>query len=116
MGNGMNKVLPGLYVGSYRDSKDINQLEKFEISHVIAIHDSPKRLYPNLHYLMIMAADTPDQNLTQYFPICNDFIHSARLQEKNVLIHCLAGKDDKIVYINRNLINLVYYTHTFFQE
>lgn len=38
-----------------------------------------------------MASDTPDQNLTQYFPICNDFIHSARLQEKNVLIHCLAG-------------------------
>lgn len=40
---------------------------------------------------MIIAADTPDQNLTQYFPICNDFIHAARLQEKNVLIHCLAG-------------------------
>lgn len=40
---------------------------------------------------MIMASDSPDQNLTQYFPICNDFIHSARLQEKNVLIHCLAG-------------------------
>lgn len=57
----MNKVLPGLYVGSYRDSKDINQLEKFYISHVIAIHDSPKRLYPNLHYLMIMASDSPDQ-------------------------------------------------------
>lgn len=61
MGNGMNKVLPGLYVGSYRDSKDLNQLEKFDISHVIAIHDSPKRLYPNLHYLMIMASDSPDQ-------------------------------------------------------
>uniref|UniRef100_A0A336LIR5 Dual specificity protein phosphatase 15 n=1 Tax=Culicoides sonorensis TaxID=179676 RepID=A0A336LIR5_CULSO len=91
MGNGMNKVLPGLYVGSYRDSKDIAQLEKNEITHVVAIHDSPKRLYPNLHYLMIMASDTPDQNLTQYFPLCNDFIHSARLQEKNVLIHCLAG-------------------------
>ncbi|XP_063695661.1 dual specificity protein phosphatase 15 [Culicoides brevitarsis] len=91
MGNGMNKVLPGLYVGSYRDSKDVNQLEKYEITHVIAIHDSPKRLYANLHYLMIMASDSPDQNLTQYFPLCNDFIHSARLQEKNVLIHCLAG-------------------------
>lgn len=93
MGNGMNKVLEGLYVGSYRDSKDLNQLEKHGITHVVAIHDSPKRFHPNLHYLMIMAADTPDQNLTQFFPICNDFIHAARLQEgKNVLIHCLAGE------------------------
>lgn len=34
-----------------------------------------------------MAADTPDQNLSQYFPVCNDFIHAARLRDGNVLIH-----------------------------
>ncbi|KAJ2943700.1 hypothetical protein O0L34_g16811 [Tuta absoluta] len=38
-----------------------------------------------------MASDSPDQNLTQYFSLCNDFIHAARLREGNVLIHCLAG-------------------------
>lgn len=38
-----------------------------------------------------MAADTPDQNLSQYFSVCNDFIHAARLKEGHVLIHCLAG-------------------------
>ncbi|CAG9818918.1 unnamed protein product [Phaedon cochleariae] len=38
-----------------------------------------------------MASDTPDQNLTQYFSVCNDFIHAARLRDGNVLIHCLAG-------------------------
>lgn len=38
-----------------------------------------------------MAADTPDQNLSQYFSVCNDFIHAARLRDGNVLIHCLAG-------------------------
>ncbi|XP_055854674.1 protein phosphatase Slingshot isoform X2 [Episyrphus balteatus] len=91
MGNGMNKVLPGLYVGNYRDSKDPQQLEKFQITHIIAIHDSPRRLLPNKHYLCVMAADTPDQNLAQYFSICNDFIHAARLRDGNVLIHCLAG-------------------------
>ncbi|XP_034480345.1 protein phosphatase Slingshot isoform X2 [Drosophila innubila] len=91
MGNGMNKVLPGLYVGNYRDSKDHQQLEKFKISHIIAIHDSPRRLLPDKHYLCVMASDTPDQNLSQYFSVCNDFIHAARLREGNVLIHCLAG-------------------------
>ncbi|KAM7356940.1 uncharacterized protein ACRADG_002502 isoform 1-T2 [Cochliomyia hominivorax] len=91
MGNGMNKVLPGLYVGNYRDSKDTQQLEKFQITHIVAIHDSPRRLLPDKHYLCVMAADTPDQNLSQYFSVCNDFIHAARLREGNVLIHCLAG-------------------------
>lgn len=38
-----------------------------------------------------MASDTPDQNLSQYFSECNDFIHAARLRDGNVLIHCLAG-------------------------
>ncbi|XP_031630509.1 dual specificity protein phosphatase 12 [Contarinia nasturtii] len=91
MGNGMDKVLPGLYVGNYRDSKDQQQLEKFNITHIIAIHDSPRRLIRDKHYLCIMASDTPDQNLSQYFSVCNDFIHAARLRDGNVLIHCLAG-------------------------
>ncbi|XP_063995193.1 dual specificity protein phosphatase 15-like [Diachasmimorpha longicaudata] len=91
MGNGMNKVLPGLYVGNYRDSKDEAQLKEFEITHILAIHDAARRLHSDKHYLCILAADTPDQNLTQYFPLCNDFIHAARLRGGNVLIHCLAG-------------------------
>ncbi|XP_015517842.1 dual specificity protein phosphatase 15 [Neodiprion pinetum] len=91
MGNGMNKVLPGLYVGNYRDSKDAAQLERYEITHILAIHDAARRLHSDKHYLCILAADTPDQNLTQYFPLCNDFIHAARLRGGNVLIHCLAG-------------------------
>lgn len=91
MGNGMNKVLPGLYVGNYRDSKDASQLERFEITHIVAIHDAARKLHSDKHYLCVMASDTPDQNLTQYFPLCNDFIHAARLRGGNVLIHCLAG-------------------------
>ncbi|CAH2039486.1 unnamed protein product, partial [Iphiclides podalirius] len=91
MGNGMNKVLPGLYVGNYRDSKDPVQLDKYKITHILSIHDAARRLHSDKHYLCIMASDSPDQNLTQYFSLCNDFIHAARLRDGNVLIHCLAG-------------------------
>nr|XP_032520371.1 dual specificity protein phosphatase 22-like [Danaus plexippus plexippus] len=87
MGNGMNKVLPGLYVGNYRDSKDPIQLDKYKITHILSIHDAARRLHADKHYLCIMASDSPDQNLTQYFSLCNDFIHAARLREGNVLIH-----------------------------
>ncbi|XP_076668314.1 uncharacterized protein LOC143368946 isoform X1 [Andrena cerasifolii] len=91
MGNGMNKVLPGLYIGNYRDSKDANQLQQFEITHILAIHDTARQLHSDKHYLCILASDSPDQNLSQYFSLCNDFIHAARLRGGNVLIHCLAG-------------------------
>lgn len=63
-----------------------------KITHILAIHDNPKHLYPEKHYLCVMAADAPDQDLSQFFSVCNDFIHGARLRrECNVLIHCLAG-------------------------
>lgn len=89
--NSIQQVLPGLFVGNYRDSKDPQQLARYKITHILAIHDSPRRLLPDKHYLCVMAADTPDQNLSQYFTVCNDFIHAARLRDGNVLIHCLAG-------------------------
>lgn len=43
MGNGMDKVLSGLYVGSVRDSKDVEQLRANNITHIISIHDNPKK-------------------------------------------------------------------------
>ncbi|CAL4104745.1 unnamed protein product, partial [Meganyctiphanes norvegica] len=93
MGNGMNKVLPGLYVGNFRDSKDSDQLRQHNITHILSIHDNPRRLPCNSdkEYLCIMASDSPGQNLTQFFPTCNDFIHNARLKNGAVLVHCLAG-------------------------
>lgn len=84
-------MLPGLYVGNYRDSKDYSQLDKYGITHIVAIHDAARRLHPDKHYLCVLASDSPDENITQYFTLCNDFIHAARLRDGNVLIHCLAG-------------------------
>lgn len=67
-----SQVLPGLYVGNYRDSKDLNQLEMHKITHIVAIHDNPKHLYKDKHYLCVMAADNPDQ--VTHCPQVNDFM------------------------------------------
>ncbi|XP_064466789.1 dual specificity protein phosphatase 22-B-like [Ornithodoros turicata] len=91
MGNGMNKVLPGVYIGNFRDSKDPEQLRANNITHIISIHDTARKLHEDKEYLCIQASDTPGQNLTQFFSQSNDFIHSARFNGGNVLIHCLAG-------------------------
>ncbi|XP_018495924.1 dual specificity protein phosphatase 22-B-like [Galendromus occidentalis] len=89
MGNGMNKVLPGLYVGNVRDSQDQVQLRANNITHIVAIHDTARE--PAQAYLCLQAADSPSQNLCQFFPQSNDFIHTARTNGGNVLVHCLAG-------------------------
>lgn len=91
MGNGMNKVLPGLFVGNFRDAKDLQQLEDNKITHVLAIHDNAKKLHDDKEYLCIVASDNSEQELMQYFPECIDFIHKARLNDGGVLVHCLAG-------------------------
>ena len=44
-------------------------------------------MFQDKKYLIITAADSPKQDLMQYFPSCNDFIHAARLRGGHVLIH-----------------------------
>ncbi|KAA0192442.1 hypothetical protein HAZT_HAZT007908 [Hyalella azteca] len=107
-------VLPGLYVGNFRDSKDTGQLKEHGITHILAIHDNARKLpcnnnrfeaidrfagksnlgqimFQDKEHLCILASDSPGQSLMQFFPVCNDFIHTARLKGGSVLIHCLAG-------------------------
>lgn len=91
MGNGMNKILPGLFIGNFRDSKDERQLEENNITHIVSIHDNAKPLREDRTYLCISASDIPGQDISQHFTECFDFIHSARLSGGAVLIHCLAG-------------------------
>ncbi|KAK3085954.1 hypothetical protein FSP39_011254 [Pinctada imbricata] len=84
-------ILPGLFVGNIRDSKDKNQLSENKITHILSIHDNAKPLLDDMKYLCVIASDTPDQELSQFFSKCIDFIHKARLENGNVLVHCLAG-------------------------
>ena len=53
-------------------------------------HSSFKKIisiFQEKKYLIICAADSPKQDLTQYLPQCNDFIHAARIRGGHVLIH-----------------------------
>lgn len=99
MGSGMSKVLPGLYLGNFRDAKDLEQLETNNITHILSIHDSAKKLLENKEYLCILASDNPSQDLIQFFPECIDFIHKARLNGGGVLVHCLAGVSRSVTVV-----------------
>nr|XP_033506048.1 dual specificity protein phosphatase 22-B isoform X2 [Epinephelus lanceolatus] len=63
MGNGINKVLPDLYLGNFKDARDREQLARNNITHILSIHDSAAPILQEMTYLCIPAADLPTQNL-----------------------------------------------------
>lgn len=92
MGAGMDKILPGLFVGSIRDSKDLEQIKKHNITHIVSIHEDAKEgSIQNIEYLCFTASDNASQDIKKFFEDAIDFIHNARLNNGNVLVHCLAG-------------------------
>ncbi|XP_068959686.1 dual specificity protein phosphatase 22 isoform X2 [Petaurus breviceps papuanus] len=109
MGNGMNKILPGLYIGNFKDARDAEQLSKNKVTHILSIHDSARPMlevpYPwskdllGLKYLCIPAADSPSQNLTRHFKESIRFIHECRLRGEGCLVHCLAGVSRSVTLV-----------------
>ncbi|XP_057288242.1 LOW QUALITY PROTEIN: dual specificity protein phosphatase 15 [Pezoporus wallicus] len=91
MGNGMSQILPGLYLGNFIDAKDLEQLTRNKITHIVSIHESPQPLLQDITYLRIPLPDTPEANIKRHFKECITFIHQCRLHGGNCLVHCLAG-------------------------
>uniref|UniRef100_A0A2K5NAM8 Dual specificity protein phosphatase 15 n=1 Tax=Cercocebus atys TaxID=9531 RepID=A0A2K5NAM8_CERAT len=84
-------VLPGLYLGNFIDAKDLDQLGRNKITHIISIHESPQPLLQDITYLRIPVADTPEVPIKKHFKECINFIHCCRLNGGNCLVHCFAG-------------------------
>ncbi|XP_010882412.1 dual specificity protein phosphatase 22-B [Esox lucius] len=99
MGNGLNKVLPDLYLGNFKDARDREQLARNNITHILSIHDSAAPILPEMTYLCISAADLPTQNLMQHFKQSIMFMHESRLKGEGCLVHCLAGVSRSVTLV-----------------
>ncbi|XP_063307851.1 dual specificity protein phosphatase 22 isoform X1 [Pelobates fuscus] len=99
MGNGMNKILSGLFIGNFKDARDVEQLSKNNVTHILSIHDSARPMLEGMKYLCIPASDSPSQNLIQHFKESITFIHECRLKGKGCLVHCLAGVSRSVTLV-----------------
>ncbi|XP_059914238.1 dual specificity protein phosphatase 22-B [Gadus macrocephalus] len=99
MGNGLNKILPDLYLGNFKDARDREQLARNNITHILSVHDSAAPILPEMTYLCISAADLPTQNLTQHFRQSIMFMHESRLKGEGCLVHCLAGVSRSVTLV-----------------
>ena len=62
----MNKIIPGLNLGSLDDSRDNNQLKKFLITHIVSVIESPKQHFPVKNYFNL--------NFNKFFKIIKDYL------------------------------------------
>ncbi|XP_022100974.1 dual specificity protein phosphatase 22-like isoform X2 [Acanthaster planci] len=91
MGIGMSEIIPGLYVGNFRDAKDQEALHNNRITHIVTIHDHAKVPLPHIEYLTLNSPDNPTANISQFFHKATEFIHECRIHDGRVLVHCIAG-------------------------
>ncbi|XP_064908588.1 dual specificity protein phosphatase 22 isoform X2 [Columba livia] len=92
-------ILPGLFIGNFKDARDVEQLSKNNITHILSIHDSARPMLEGVKYLCIPAADSPSQNLARHFRESIKFIHECRLTGEGCLVHCLAGVSRSVTLV-----------------
>ncbi|XP_009324795.1 PREDICTED: LOW QUALITY PROTEIN: dual specificity protein phosphatase 22 [Pygoscelis adeliae] len=95
------RILPGLFIGNFKDARDVEQLSKNNITHILSIHDSARPMLEGVKYLcsLIPAADSPSQNLARHFRESIKFIHECRLTGEGCLVHCLAGVSRSVTLV-----------------
>jgi len=61
------------------------------MGHVVSVHRGASPVLKDVQYLCIEVEDSPNQDLRQHFHDAITFIHDARCNGGQVLVHCMAG-------------------------
>lgn len=93
----MQEILPGLFLGPYSCSKDLELLQQNAISHIVSIRDSSEKMllrprFPeHFRYFEIEVSDSPNERLIPHFPQAKAFIDDALYNGGRVFVHCNGG-------------------------
>lgn len=102
------KIIDYLYLGSYNDV--IKEYYKEANIHVIInVAKECKKLDDEIEYHYYQYNDWPSENLYKYFDEIADLIHSYRESNKNVFIHCYAGKSRSATFVIIYLMKYLLY-------
>ncbi|VDK54330.1 unnamed protein product [Anisakis simplex] len=98
---GMTRVLPRLYVGNLGDATDADQLIANKITDVLSVHSlsHPNVALESLNVLHLRISDLPEVNIADHFSEAISFIHKARVSNRSVLVHCLAGASRSVCIV-----------------
>nr|XP_005280167.1 dual specificity protein phosphatase 9 [Chrysemys picta bellii]XP_023968642.1 dual specificity protein phosphatase 9 [Chrysemys picta bellii]XP_042717327.1 dual specificity protein phosphatase 9 [Chrysemys picta bellii]XP_042717328.1 dual specificity protein phosphatase 9 [Chrysemys picta bellii]XP_042717329.1 dual specificity protein phosphatase 9 [Chrysemys picta bellii] len=88
------QILPHLYLGSARDSANMETLARLGIRYILNVTPNLPNLFEEqggFRYKQIPISDHWSQNLARFFPEAIAFIDEAVSQNCGILVHCLAG-------------------------
>jgi protein-tyrosine phosphatase len=108
-----SKIFDWLYLGNYRNSKDINTLKDLKINYILncAIECKFKNDLPtDINCLHIKINDVPYIDITSYFEETNEFIHKAKLSGGKILVHCFLCSSRSSTFVIAYMIKYMGYT------
>jgi len=91
------EILPGLLLGPFQVSKNLQVLQSMGVTHIVCIRDAKEafsvrpRFPEHFKYLTLDVEDNEEQNLIRLFPGARQFIDQAIAQGGRVLVHCNGG-------------------------
>lgn len=107
------EILPGLYLSGVNCAND-QILDKYNITNVLSVMSSPPELDKNKYDQMtILIHDSSNVNIRQYFESAHQFINSALLEKKKVLVHCHAGISRSATIVISYIMNMKTTTLTY---
>uniref|UniRef100_A0A0N5AMG4 Tyrosine-protein phosphatase domain-containing protein n=1 Tax=Syphacia muris TaxID=451379 RepID=A0A0N5AMG4_9BILA len=105
---GMCKILNNLYLGSIFDATDPEQMAANEVTDIICVHGMRQTNYGKKQYnvMYININDSPNEDISMHFGNAVQFIHMARMQNRTVLVHCLAGVSRSAIIVAAYLLTV----------
>lgn len=98
--NGLNEIIPNLFLTNYRTVENILSEEKppVKITHILTVAEeldySKEAASLQIEYKQIPADDYDSFDLQSYFTEMTDFIHQCLLNQvepSKIVVHCLMG-------------------------
>ncbi|KAI8362871.1 phosphatases II [Mortierella sp. GBAus27b] len=94
----MQEILPAIYLGPHSATRNLEELQRAGITHIVTLLDSSesrilKVHHPNhFNYLQLEISDAATQNLITLFPAVKQFIDKAIIEDRGkVLVNCMSG-------------------------
>ncbi|KAG0313873.1 hypothetical protein BGZ99_008521 [Dissophora globulifera] len=94
----MQEILPSIYLGPYSATRNLEELKRAGITHIISLWDLSESKILRVHhpdhfqYLQLEISDAATQNLITLFPAVKQFIDQAILKDNGkVLVNCMSG-------------------------
>ncbi|KAH9283033.1 Dual specificity protein phosphatase 22-B [Echinococcus granulosus] len=108
MGGNMTKVLPHLYIGGNENARDEGELIANCITHILTVQSTEAEInkLSKYEYLKVYVGKPASKCLLRVIPQTNDFIHAARMQSGNVLVHSESGMSANVAVVAAYLMTV----------